>query len=550
MSTKFIFVTGGVLSGVGKGIIAASLGNILKNHGHSIFIQKFDPYLNVDAGTLNPAEHGECFVTADGKETDLDLGHYERFLDIELTKDSSVMSGVIYQTVIENERKGKYLGKTIQVIPHVTDEIKRRLYEAAKKSKARILITEIGGTVGDIEAEHFLEAARQVALEQGSKNAIFVQVAYLPFLESSQELKTKPVQNALQSLRSRGIQPAMVFCRSDKSIDEHSLSKIALFGGLKKEAVVGVPTLKTIYAVPELFKKLDLDKFVLKTLGLKAMKIRANGWQKLVKRIEGGSGKNIKIGLVGKYMTMSDTYISVVEALKAACYQQNCVANIIKIDSEYIQKNGVKILKDLDAICVPGGFGSRGIEGIISAINYARTNNIPFLGLCLGMQLSVIEYARNVLKIKDANSTEFNLKAKSPVINLMEEQTQVLMQDNYGATMRLGSFKCKLAKNTKALRIYGKSEIVERHRHRYEFNNQYRSNFAMDNNFVIAGENIELNLVELIELKNHPYFLACQYHPEFTSRPLRPHPLFLGLINACVKPVRNKTKNPKSTHLV
>ncbi|QQG49808.1 MAG: CTP synthase [Candidatus Berkelbacteria bacterium] len=532
MSAKFVFVTGGVLSGVGKGIVAASLANTLKNRGYEVFLQKFDPYLNVDAGTLNPAEHGECFVTADGAETDLDLGHYERFLDVELTRDSSVMSGAIYRSVIEKERQGKYLGKTIQVIPHVTNEIKERLYRAAEQSEADILVIEIGGTVGDIEGSHFIEVARQVAWERGRNNVLFVHVGYLPYLDSSQETKTKPIQNSIIDLRARGIQPDIVFCRADHPIDRQQLKKIALFGGLPEEAVVGLETIDTVYAVPLVIAAQKVDRLVLNYLKLKIPRQRSNDWEALVRRIRRRRKTTLKIGLVGKYMSMSDTYFSVIEALKAAGWQSTHGLSVVLIDSERVEQVGTTLLADLDGICVPGGFGKRGIKGMLLAIQYARENQIPFLGLCLGMQLATIEYARNVLGLEEANSTEFDGNAREPVITTMSDQVKKLAHLEYGGSMRLGNYPCRLAQGTKARELYGKASIQERHRHRYEFNNAYRPVLEEGGEFIVAGVNNALDLVELIELKDHPYFLACQFHPEFRSRPLRPHPLFVGFVEA------------------
>lgn len=550
MSAKFVFVTGGVLSGVGKGIVAASLGNTLKSRGYRVFLQKFDPYLNVDAGTLNPAEHGECFVTADGAETDLDLGHYERFLDVELSRDSSVMSGSIYQTVIDKERQGKYLGKTIQVIPHVTNEIKERLYRAAERSKADILITEIGGTVGDIEASHFVEVARQIGWQEGLGNVAFVHVGYLPYLEPSQELKTKPIQNSIIDLRARGIQPDVLFCRSDQPIKREHLRKIALFGGLPETAVVGLETLDTVYAVPLVIAKQKIDRYLLNRLGLKPQSRRDQDWQQLVRRIRRNRSEELRIGLVGKYMSMSDTYFSVLEALKAAAWPTSYALNIELIDSETIEQKGTSVLDGLDGISVPGGFGKRGIAGMMTAIQYAREQRVPFLGLCLGMQLATLEYARNVLGLSGADSTEFNSNTIEPVIVTMTDQVKNLDEERYGGTMRLGNFRCRLTKESRAHRLYGQTIIKERHRHRYEFNNAYRHLFEETGEFRCTGVNPELDLVELIELDNHPFFLACQYHPEFRSRPNRPHPLFTGFVGATIKHRQNQTTVPPPTRRV
>ncbi len=524
---------------MGKGIVAASLGNLLKNRGYRVFLQKFDPYLNTDAGTLNPAEHGECFVTADGAETDLDLGHYERFLNEEMSRDSSVMSGSIYGSVIEKERQGKYLGKTVQVIPHVTNEVKQRLFQAAEKSKAQILITEIGGTIGDIESTHFVEAARQVAMEQ-PENVMFVQVGYLPYLEASHEIKTKPIQNSIHDLQSRGIHPSIIFCRSDYPVQKEHIRKIALFSGLKEEAIVPLETADTVYAVPLMLAKYKVDTLVLKKFGLKVKHHNGKDWRLLVSRIRRKRDKEVTIALVGKYMTMSDTYFSVIEALKSAGWQTPFKVNIQMIDSELIENEGVEKLRGFDGICVPGGFGNRGINGIISAIKFAREHRVPLLGICLGMQLACIEYAQNVLGMKEASTTEIG-NTNVPLIDLMPDQIKKIQSNRYGGSMRLGNFDCKIIHKTKTFSLYRKDKIAERHRHRYEFNNIYRKEFENDKDFIISGENPELNLVEIIEIKDHPFFVACQFHPEFKSRPNKPHPLFDGFIKASI--AQNQHKN-------
>ena len=530
--TKYIFVTGGVLSGLGKGVVAASLGNLLKSHGHSVYIQKFDPYLNVDAGTLNPGEHGECFVTADGAETDLDLGHYERFLDVELNRDSSIMSGSIYQKVIENERNGVYLGKTVQVIPHITDEIKRRLFLAAQQSRAKVVITEIAGTIGDIESAHFIEAIRQVGHEKNS-DAFFVHVGYLPYLPVSEELKTKPIQNSIIDLRERGIHPNLVFCRTDFPVKKRQLEKIAMFAGLKNEQVVALETVDSIYKVPRIMQRQGVDELVMKHLRLARSPSSDKSWARLIKLIDSQKEQKLRIGLVGKYMSMKDTYFSVIEALKAAAWTSPFALEIVFIDSEEIEKTGTRILttSSLDGICVPGGFGKRGIEGIILAIEWARKNKVPFLGLCLGLQLAVVEYARHELKLKDASSTEFG-KSKEPVIDLMEDQVAKMISGSFGATMRLGNYDCHLKPGTLARNLYKKPVIQERHRHRYEFNNKFLPQFEADQNLRFSGVNPQLGLVEIVELNGHPFFIACQFHPEFKSRPNKPHPLFAGLVRA------------------
>lgn len=535
METKFIFVTGGVLSGLGKGILASSLGNTLKYRGYSVSAIKFDPYLNVDAGTLNPAEHGECFVTADGAETDLDLGHYERFLDVELTRDSSVMSGSIYRSVIEKERSGHYLGKTIQMIPHITNEIKHRLYHLAEKSRAEIVLVEIGGTVGDIEGRHFVEAIRQVGWERGKDNVLYAHLGYLPYLVASQEIKTKPVQSSINELRTMGIQPDLVFCRAERNVKKELLRKVALFGGLPEEAVIPLTTSETIYEVPLLLQKYNVDTYVLKNLNLKPRPIKNSVWKQLVESIKKKRTKTITIGLIGKYMTIKDTYYSVVEALKAATWATQYQLNIRFIDSELLEKNKTNHLEDLDGICVPGGFGSRGVEGIIKSIRFAREQNIPYLGLCFGMQLACVEFARNALSLADAHSTEVNPKTSNPIINLIEDQNQKLSEKDIGGTMRLGAFPCQIKKDTLAHKLYGQNLIQERHRHRWEFNNAYREVFEQTDKVTFSGTSPDNNLIEIIELNNHPFFIACQFHPEFKSRPNRPHPLFVGLINAVIK---------------
>ncbi|MEK7171184.1 MAG: CTP synthase [Patescibacteria group bacterium] len=534
MATRVIVVTGGVLSGLGKGIIAASLGNRLQARGYSVFTQKFDPYLNVDAGTLNPGEHGECFVTVDGAETDLDLGHYERFLDVELSRDSSIMSGQIYQTVIEKERRGEYLGKTVQVIPHITNEIKSRIDRTRRRTKVDFLIIEIGGTVGDIEGRHFLEAVRQYAIEHPRKIA-FVHLAYLPYLHTSKEIKTKPVQNSLRDLQSLGIQPQLVFCRADYPVAPEHLEKIAMFAGLPKKAVITIPTLETIYEVPLLLENAGADKLLLKYFGLRSPHEPKPLWQELVKRIKGPKKHAVRIALVGKYLTMNDTYFSVVEALKAASWAHSCELTLDFLDAERIARSGTRVLTKYDSICVPGGFGSRGVEGMIKAIEYARTKKIPYLGLCYGMQLAVIEFARNKLHLDGAHTTEINKKSPHTVISTMTEQEEILKDNNYGGSMRLGSYPCELAKGSLAYRLYKQPLIHERHRHRYEFNNKYREQFEKTGAWRFCGSSPDDKLIEMIELIDHPYFIACQFHPEFANRPHRPHPLFLGLIEAALK---------------
>lgn len=556
---KFIFVTGGVLSGLGKGITAASVGNILQAKGLKVWMQKFDQYLNVDAGTLNPNEHGECFVLDDGAETDLDLGHYERFLNISLDKTSSVMSGQIYQAVLEKERQGKYLGKTIQMIPHVTDEVKSRIYLAAKKSRCDVLITEIGGTIGDYEGTHFVEAIRQMQYEVGRENVLYVHVGFLPYLGASEELKSKPIQNSVHDLQAFGIHPDVLICRADHPVNSRIIEKIALFTGVENQAVIPLETVDSVYKVPMIFQKAKLDEFIGKKLKIKFKKNNFRRWREFIKKIETKKDKEVKIALVGKYMGMKDTYFSVTEAIKIAGWHQNTKINIIWIDAEQIEKEGTKkLFQNIDGIIVPGGFGSRGIEGKIETIKYARENKIPFLGLCYGLQLATIEFARNVCQMKNANTTEIDPKTPYPVVYIMPEQEKLIEGSDYGGTMRLGAYPCILKESSLAERAYRKSkiensdlnsrfsnldfQISERHRHRYEVNNKYR-NILEKNGLVISGTSPNNKLVEIIELpstslgtgKNHPFFVATQFHPELKSRPLDPHPLFMELVKTAIK---------------
>jgi CTP synthase len=529
---KFIFITGGVLSGLGKGITAASIGNLLVSRGNRVFMMKFDQYLNVDAGTLSPGEHGECFVTDDGAETDLDLGHYERFTDQNLSRKSSVMSGQIYQSIIQNERNGDYLGKTIQVIPHLTNEIKRRMLEAQKESQADFVIVEIGGTVGDYEGMHFIEAIRQMRRDLGVENTLYGHIGFLPWLQTTEELKTKPAQNSIRDLNNFGIQPDLVFCRADHPISKKHLEKIALFGNIDLDAVIPLETINCVYELPMILEKYDVSRVIARKMKIKLGKRTDKSWLKLIKNVRSKKQKKIKIALVGKYMDMKDTYYSVTEALKAAAFDHQVDLEILWTDSEKIEKNGAdKFLKNVSGIVVPGGFGNRGIEGKIAAAKYARTMKIPYLGLCLGMQIAVIEFAREVLKTQKCNSTEFDQNVKHPVIDIMNDQKKIKEK---GGTMRLGAYPCILDKSSLAFKAYGKEKISERHRHRYEFNNKYRKELT-EAGLLIAGLSPDKNLVEIIEIKDHPFFVASQFHPEFKSRPNRPHPLFLGFIKACSK---------------
>ncbi len=532
--TKYIFVTGGVLSGLGKGITAASIGNILKARGFSVFMQKFDQYLNVDAGTLNPAEHGEVFVTDDGAETDLDLGHYERFIDTNLTKTSSIMTGQIYRSILEKERSGYFLGKTIQMIPHVTDEVKDRIKKAAKESNADILITEIGGTVGDYEGTHFIEAIRQMIYDVGRENVLYIHVGFVPYLAVSEELKTKPLQNSVHDLQAMGIQPDVVICRSDHPIRNGIIYKIALFAGLVPNAVIPLETVRTVYEVPLILEKHKLDSFIITKLGLKASSRRNSAWVNLVKRIKKVKKHKVRLALVGKYMGMKDTYLSVIESIKAAGVANDAEIEINWIDAEKLHKRGTEMLKGMHAILVPGGFGKRGIEGKILAAQYAREKKIPYLGLCLGLQIAVIEFARNVAKLKGANSMEFDPKSEHQVIYVMPEQEKKLLKKEYGGSMRLGAWPCVLKPGSKAYAAYGTAKISERHRHRYEVNNKYRK-ILETKGLVISGTTPDNQLVEIVEYKDHPFFVGVQFHPEFKSRPLVPGPLFRDFIKAAIK---------------
>ena len=524
MGTKYVFVTGGVVSGLGKGITAASLGRLLKNRGYSVTIQKFDPYINVDPGTMSPYEHGEVFVTNDGAETDLDLGHYERFIDEALTKDSSVSMGQIYSSVIEKERKGSYLGKTIQVIPHITNEIKEKIYSFEDKD-IDVVITELGGTVGDMEGLALIEAIRQVGLEKNIDDVCYIHVTLLPFISGSKEIKSKPTQHSVKELQSFGIKPDILVARADGHIPQDMKEKIALFCNVRPENVIENLTAKSLYEVPLLLEKQGLAKAVCKKLGLEKLDCDNENWVKLNRKIDRCKDE-VNIALVGKYMKLEDSYLSVAESLRHGGYAEGVKVNIGYIDSGKINDDNVgEILKDYDGILVPGGFGNRGIEGKITAIKYARENNVPFLGICLGMQMSVVEFARNVLELKDANSEEFDKDTKNPVIHIMDEQKKVTKK---GGTMRLGSYPCMLKKNSVVYKLYKSDEISERHRHRFEYNNDYKE--ALENNGLIcSGVSPDGKLVEIVEMPNHPYFVGVQFHPEFQSRPDRPGPLFVRI---------------------
>jgi CTP synthase len=532
--TKYIFITGGVLSGLGKGITAASIGNILKARGFSVFMQKFDQYLNVDAGTLNPAEHGEVFVTDDGAETDLDLGHYERFIDTSLTRASSVMTGQIYRSILEKERGGYFLGKTIQMIPHVTDEVKERIKRGARESKADFLITEIGGTVGDYEGTHFIEAIRQMIYDVGKENVLYIHVGFVPYLAVSEELKTKPLQNSVHDLQAMGIQPDVVICRSDYPMVNGILKKVALFAGIEPKAVIPLETVSTVYEVPSILEKYKLDSIIIDKMGLKARPRRNTAWLNMVRKIKKPKKRKVRIALVGKYMGMKDTYLSVIEALKSAALANDAALEIDWVDAEKVARKGTELLKGADGILVPGGFGKRGVEGKILAAQYAREKKIPYLGLCLGLQIAVIEFSRNVAKLKEANSAEFNPDGSNSVIHIMSEQEKKLLKKEYGGSMRLGAWPCVLSPGSKAAAAYGALKISERHRHRYEVNNKYRKQLEAKG-MLISGTTPDKQLVEIVELPNHPFFVGVQFHPEFKSRPLAPSPLFRDFIKASIK---------------
>lgn len=530
---KYVFVTGGVVSGLGKGITASSIALLLKSRGYKVFMQKFDPYINVDPGTMSPYQHGEVFVTADGSETDLDLGHYERYIDEELNYTSNMTMGKVFASVIEKERRGDFLGGTVQIVPHVTNEIKARIYEAAHTSKADIIITEIGGTIGDIESEAFLEALRQMRLEAGIENTLYVHTTLVPEIYGSGELKTKPTQHSVIELRGLGIQPDIIVCRTPVMLEEDIKKKISMFCSIPSQNVISSPDVTNVYSIPLVYHEQGIDEIVLKHFGLEIGEINIKEWQKLVKTTDNLKNE-IEISLVGKYVELHDAYISVVEALKHAGYPIGVKVNVNWVDSEKLESSDAdlhKIFKNSQGIIIPGGFGSRGIEGMIKAAQYARENNIPYLGICLGMQIATIEFARNVCNLEDANSTEFDPVCKSPIIDLMSDQKQII---NMGGTLRLGNYECQLVKDTLAYADYKSENILERHRHRYEFNNKYRELLA-EKGLIFSGVNPAANLVEIIELPTHPHYIACQFHPEFKSRPNRPHPLFKSFIEVSAK---------------
>jgi CTP synthase len=526
--SKYIFVTGGVVSSVGKGISVASIGRILKSRDISVSVQKLDPYLNVDPGTMSPYQHGEVFVTQDGAETDLDLGHYERFIDVDLTSASNVTSGQIYSAVIAGERRGDYLGGTIQVIPHVTNEIKRQIREVADLSHAEVVIVEVGGTVGDIEGLPFLEAIRQMRNEEGRDNVLYVHVTFLPHIATTNELKTKPTQHSVNELRRIGIQPDVVLCRSDYDIPQSLKDKISLFCDVAKEAVIPLVTAETIYEVPLMLEETGLSDLIIHRLGLEAKDVDLTEWRAMVAKLKTPKDP-VSIALVGKYVELRDAYYSVREALCHAGLHHDRQINLLWVHSEDLQSDSnVNLLKSAQGIIVPGGFGYRGIEGMISAVNYARQNHIPYLGLCLGMQVMVIEFGRYALGNNQANSTEFDPQTPFPVIDLLPEQQKI---SDMGGTMRLGTYPCHLVPATKAAEAYGTDIVYERHRHRFEFNNCFRD--ALEQKGLIAsGLSPDNRLVEIVEVKDHPWMVACQFHPEFKSRPNNPHPLFASFVGA------------------
>jgi CTP synthase len=541
--TKFVFVTGGVVSSIGKGIVAASLGRLLKSRDYSVSILKLDPYINVDPGTMSPFQHGEVFVTADGAETDLDLGHYERFTDTSMSRLNSVTTGSIYQAVINKERRGDYQGGTVQVIPHITNEIKERIHRVAKNTNPDVVITEIGGTVGDIESLPFLEAIRQFRKDVGRNNVLYMHVTLLPWIPAAGEMKTKPTQHSVKELRSIGIQPDILVCRCDRPLQPGLKEKLSEFCDVPVESVITSPDAPSIYEVPLILEREGLAQQSLELLQLPQREPDLTQWQTLVDRLYRPTHQ-IEIAIVGKYIRLSDAYLSVVEALRHAAIAMGSDLNLRWISSEDLEAYGAEhFLTGISGILVPGGFGFRGVDGKIAAIQYARENQIPFLGLCLGMQCSVIEWAQHVAKLENANSAEFAPDAANPVINLLPEQQDVV---DLGGTMRLGLYPCRIASNTLAASLYQEEVVYERHRHRYEFNNAYR-NLFLDTGYTISGTSPDGRLVEIIELPQHPFFIATQFHPEFRSRPSSPHPLFQGFVQAAVRQTHGEEPNTCST---
>ncbi|MBB2183395.1 CTP synthase [Lachnospiraceae bacterium MD1] len=531
MKAKFIFITGGVVSGLGKGITAASLGRLLKQRGLKVAAQKLDPYMNVDPGTMSPFQHGEVFVTDDGAETDLDLGHYERFIDEDLTRFSNLTSGKVYWNVLNRERTGGYLGETVQVIPHITGEIINFIYDGAKKSDADVLITEIGGTTGDIESQPFLEAIRQISLTQGRENCLFIHVTLVPYLRGSNEHKSKPTQHSVKELRSMGISPDIIIARADEPLDDGIKAKISLFCNVKPDCVIENLTLPCLYEAPLMLHDRGLDEVVCRELNLQTAQPNLSEWKNMITKIN-ERHKEVVIAIVGKYVKLHDAYLSIIESLNHAGFDTCSKVKIKWIDSQELKKeNASDMLNGIHGMIVPGGFGDRGIDGKIIASNYARTNNIPYLGICLGMQIAVIEYARNVCGLEDAHSTEIKEGCAHPVIDLMEDQVEVTKK---GGTMRLGAYPCKTKTGSKLQSLYGKELISERHRHRYEFNNKYRE-IITENGMAICGTSPDDHLVEAVEIPGHTFYIGVQYHPEFKSRPNKPHPLFLGLVSSALE---------------
>ena len=528
MKTKYIFVTGGVVSGLGKGITAASLGRLLKNRGYKVVNQKFDPYINVDPGTMSPYEHGEVFVTDDGAETDLDLGHYERFTDENLSKNSSITMGKIYQEVLDRERRGDYLGKTVQVIPHITNAIKEKIY-AFEDTDVDVVITELGGTVGDIEGLSLIETIRQVGIENSPEDVVYIHVTLLPYIHGSNELKSKPTQHSVKELQSFGIKPDILVCRSETEIPDNMREKMALFCNVRKEDIIANRTAGCLYEVPLMLENEGLAVQVCRHLNLENKEPNNREWKKMIEKINNVTDKVVTIAIVGKYVRLEDSYLSVAESLRHAGFENGVKIDVKYIDSEEITNKNVKEkLKGIDGIVVPGGFGNRGIEGKIETIKYARENKVPFLGICLGMQMAVVEFARNVLKLEDVNSEEFEPECKNPVIHIMTDQKVVTRK---GGTMRLGSYPCKIKEGTLANRVYKEININERHRHRFEYNNDYREKMEKAG-LTISGTSPDGTLVEMVEIENHPFFIASQFHPEFKSRPDKPAPLFVALVKA------------------
>lgn len=534
--TKYIFVTGGVVSGLGKGITAASLGRLLKARGLKVAAQKLDPYINVDPGTMSPYQHGEVYVTEDGAETDLDLGHYERFIDEDLNKYSNLTTGKVYWNVLNKERRGEYLGETVQVIPHITNEIKEFIYSVGKKTNADVVITEIGGTTGDIESQPFLEAIRQVGLEVGRENSLYIHVTLVPFLRGSDEHKTKPTQHSVKELQGMGINPNIIVLRCDEPLEDNIFKKISLFCNVKPDCVIENMTIPVLYEAPIMLEKNHFSDIVCRELGINAGEPDLTDWNEMLDRIK-NRNKKVTIGLVGKYVQLHDAYLSVAEALRHAGYVYGARVQIKWIDSETVNnENAAETLAGCDGILVPGGFGNRGIEGMIATARYARTHNVPYLGICLGMQIAVIEFARSVLGLTDANSGEFDENSNHKVIDFMPDQNSEI---NKGGTMRLGAYPCKIAAGTKMAECYKAEEIKERHRHRYEFNNDYRNDMTA-NGLVISGTSPDNHIVETVEVPENDFYVGVQFHPEFKSRPNKAHPLFIGLVKAGLdKQMRN-----------